>query len=278
MRILFRDCNGNYVWRNMVENKNTIKRRLEDGAFKIVDDEGNEAGTAYSNEVIKIEDDFTNKYVICEYCGEPIINTPENIEKHFDEEEAKANCFECRYMTERNVQILNETKYNKVSDNGQYEKTTTKRVTLVCNSGYMTDTIDDAKENGNCYHYKCRLRGTNTGVKTLIDSCPNFYDKLITERTLVEAGWRLICRRNNGKDRQYYSPESKIYAICDQYGIVKEFCVTYRKNDFYFRYSPEYGCTFDVNGYSRINTFSNAIGCAPVTEKKFLKELATLNV
>lgn len=242
MKILLRKWNNEYyVW---------MESTYESGKFYVdIKDYGK---TELSHtDILAVKGDEMGNYVACANCGALIHNDPESIEKHFAEQEAKRNCFQCRSL--------------KVSDSGEidtrYENNMdgTYRVTKVANSvlrcgqkWYNSPSIDSDAAKQICVYHQCRRNGV-TEVTDIFFKYPGLFDKQITADMLMKS--KYICTENRCDYFEYdLKCRNTIKACVNELGIVDHFVVKGRYTRYHVYYSAKYDMLFFNDGYGRYST------------------------
>ena len=173
MEILIRYFGDNhYVWK---------QAEWHDGSYYTTN-ENEESIRINENRILAIKDDSRIGYVTCRHCGALVENTPEAIEKHFAESEAKKNCMKCDYMQIYDSKRGADRSFEPQED-GYYKVTETFLSRLSCDAGYWGTIIGNGKENDICVYYQCRRKGVQE-IQSVFLEYPNLFEKQVTVDTL----------------------------------------------------------------------------------------------
>lgn len=226
--------------------------------------------------VISSKADFRKNSIICVGCGKLLKVKPGETEidvlhKHFEEEEAGANCAKCLFA-KIHADLIK--KVIKITADGRAKSVTTEEGTLYCSNSYRTRSIDEAKANHSCVFYKCR-------------STDSYYDFPAYRQypDIFKTGLPTLKALQNGKKFKFNRLDKYTgYAIYVYYGIeawvnhvgiVEFFKTTKRSREYNFIYSPTYNKFFRVfrtdwrefDGYEFMDSFKSG------TEDKVVAEI-----
>lgn len=237
MQILLRSYGDEkYVWKKAVY-KNNCYYVVEDGKEVRVND----------SFIVSAKGIKKNK-VQCNFCRALIDNTPEAIEAHYKESEAKKNCFQCEHLKFSNAKKDLKRVVTK-DESGLYFVKEEFASELYCgaNSWNIGSIDDNSHVTRNCPHFKCRLHGVSE-IQDIFHKYPGVFDTAITVDHLTANNMRY-----EGKDGQYFLYDMKsrgtIQACVNTSGIVECFrlCM-YSTGTHYFCYSEKYDKLFYRGG------------------------------
>ena len=228
MKVLLRKYdNKYYVWKDAT---------WKDGGYYVGDEQITQTN------ILSIKEDNREKYVLCCNCGAIIKDDPVSIEKHFADEEAKKNCFECRSLRVDNFHNVNIT-YVKNED-GTYHQTKNADVVLRCTQYWPSRDINNPDINSGCLYHRCRKLGTRP-ISDVFMKYPGLFDKQITVDLLQSKGFEYECCRNG-----YFEYDLKLRgtlkACVNELGIVDHFIIRYRYSSAHVYYSEKYNELFYV--------------------------------
>lgn len=227
MQVLFRQYDGKYyVWK---EAKHNGKR------FVVDERSYNET------DIIAAKSDDGGKFVVCKYCGEQINNTPEAIEKHFVEQEAKRDCLACRRMS-----IASRSDNKRVitkNAEGKYDVTETYTAHLQCNESWSDPDSETGKRF--CMYNRHRIMGVEA-VGGVLMQYPDLFEKQMTVETLKAKGCTFMRRYHNHFMYDMFL-RNTLFAHVNECGIVDYFEASYRYDTHYFYYSATQKKLFYAN-------------------------------
>lgn len=228
MEALLRRFNDNYyVWKNVT---------WQNGRYYV-------DGTLISQtSILAIKDDNRGKYVQCMHCGAIINDDPECIERHFAEQEANKNCFECgslRVNNKRNLLIV----YEK-NDDGTYHQTATSDVNLCCSQTWPSHNIDTIDVNRFCVYYRCRKSGVMP-ISDVFMKYPGPFEKQLTVDFLKEKGFAYE-EYTNGYFEYDLKMRGTLKAYVNELGVVDHFAIKGRWDKYTIYYSDKYDEIFYV--------------------------------
>jgi len=234
MKILLRRWGSEFfVWKEATFNK----------AFFV------ENQSVKMSNIISIDNDTRNEYVICSNCGEMIRNTPNDIENHFVKAESECSCQKCNWLRIGN-KTNNQLSYTKQSD-GQYCVSETYTSKLWCSQYSMSNRheLDESKASGYCLYARCR----KAGVKSITDvftTYPHLFDIAITTDQLIDKKWSYDGVKPYGTPDAYFTYNGhlrdSLYAIVNEAGIVNYFVAKHNRRESYFVYSAIYDKIFTL--------------------------------
>lgn len=236
MKILVREYNDNetlYVWKK-IGNVFPIGR----GEYRT---ENNEVYT--KDEIIKITNDYrTSKfdYVVCGNCGKVIKRS--EMTEHFEESERDANCMKCDWLR---LKATSENKKNRLLKDGMVAVTTIYNPYCSEYSWNSGTKISEMDKYRGCKFYKCRRTGVRELYHDYLFEYPNPYQKLLTEKMIISAGWTYTEAHGSGR---IYSCCNNLSACFDTNGILVNFIFYRRGNEHNFTYSDKYDKFFDRFG------------------------------
>ena len=217
MQVLFRMFdNKYYVWKEAAHKGN-----------RFVVDNCNYCET----EIIAVKGDEGGKYVRCKYCNEQIDNTPEAIEKHFLEQEAKRDCSKCRNMRIENRSIPERTIVKNAE--GRYDITEKYTARLHCT--YSWNDPDTELGKSLCQYNQHRKHGVEA-VGGILMEYPDLFERQITVEALKANNYAFE-RRWNGFFSYNMNLRNTLFAYVNEYGVVDHFEAYYRSNCAHFYYS-----------------------------------------
>jgi hypothetical protein len=227
MKILLRKYdNEYYVWKDAV---------YKEGNFFIDD------CLIYQTNILAIKDDNRKDSVICAYCGKVIKNDPEEIEKHFTEQEAQRDCFKCTYLRKQNFDSKEAT-FTK-TENGKFVVKETYHADLKCGvSWYGYPPIDSNDAKRICIFYKCRNAGVMP-IKDIFTQYDDPFNKNITVDLLQEKKF-VAESYANGFFEYDLKCRNTIKACVNELGIVDHFIIKHRGYKFMTYYSAKYDKLF----------------------------------
>lgn len=222
MKVLLRRYGEKYyVWKDAV---------WKDGWYYVDRESINQS------DIISIKEDDREKFVRCLNCGAFIKDDPESIEKHFADEEAKKDCFNCgclRVNNTNNVDVV----YKKNED-GTYHQTRNADVFLLCSQFWPHKNIDSQDIHKGCIYHRCRHAGVQKISDVFVEH-PGLFDKQITVDVLKAKGFEYEGYRNG-----YFEYDLKLRgslkACVNELGIVDHFLVKYRYYSANAYYSEKY--------------------------------------
>lgn len=242
MKILLRKWNNEYyVWMNST---------YESGKFYV--DIANYGKVELSHtDILAVEGDEMQNYVTCAHCGTVIPNTPESIEKHFAEQEAKRDCFKCNSLKITDNHVI-DTNFEKDVD-GTYRVTKISNSILRCGrTWYNSPPIDSASAKSICTYTQCRASGV-TEIKDVFFKYPGLFDKQITADALMKN--KYICTENRHDYFEYdLKCRNTIKACVNELGIVDHFIMKSRYSRYHVYYSAKYDLVLFNDGYGRYTT------------------------
>ncbi len=211
MEILLRNYNNEkYVW---------MEADWRDGKYLVSDAVFGETEIDTLS-VMAVRNDNRNNKVQCAYCGAIIENTPEAIERHYVEEEAKKDCTKCRYMRIYGDKMNKQITYEENPD-GTYKCSETCEVRLGCTTSYWTKEIHTAEASRNCIYSQCRKKGV-TVINDVFVKYPGLFNKQITVDAL-EAKKYAREEYKNGYFRYDMKLRGALKACVNDIGIVDHF-------------------------------------------------------
>ena len=217
MQVLLRMYDGKYyVWKEAKHERNTF----------IID------GSRWSEtDIIAVRGEEGKKYVRCKYCNEQIDNTPEAIEKHFVEWEAKRDCTKCRDMRLES-KSLPERSFVK-NEEGRYEVTEKYTASISCTLFWG----DPESETGKafCKFNQHRKQGVEA-IGGILMQYPDLFEKQITVEALKANDYHFE-NRWNGFFSYDMNLRNTLYAYVNECGIVDHFEASYRGTYRTFYYS-----------------------------------------
>lgn len=235
MEILLRKLDDkSYVW---------TEAQWKDGKYYIDDDIFGPCAVEQVN-ILAVKNDERVNSVQCAYCGAIIENSPEAIEKHYAEQEAKKDCIHCSKMR------INGDKMNVIvgfvaNGDGTYKRTETSDVNLGCRIDYWTEDINSASAKRNCIYAQCRRKGVRT-INDVFVKYPNLFDKFITVDLLESKKYQRE-EYANGRWRYDLKLRGTLKACVNEFGIVDYFLLTTRDFTYTLYYSPKYNKLFTQN-------------------------------
>ena len=169
MKALFRQCGDKfYVWKDS---------EFKNGYFVV--DSGYDM---CETDVVAVKDTEGAQHVICNYCGEKILDNPESIERHFAEREAKKDCMTCSHC--RSMRSKNKKTIAIKNDDGTYTITETSIAdTLQCDMTYRD--IDHQWTENQCMYNQCRKHGVRAHGSILM-KYPDLFETQITNDLLLK--------------------------------------------------------------------------------------------
>ena len=236
MQILLRRYDGeDYVWKTATYEGEAYYITAKNGKQRIRD-----------VQIAAIKENEYADYVVCVACGKMIRNTPEEIEKHYAEMEAKRDCSKCEYVKFANREI--ESRIIEEEDD-------TCRVTEVFTAAlrcgvvsWSPTEIKTAVRHGSCIYTACRKKGMRK-PNSVFMKYPGAFDTAITSDTLVAKKMKY-----DGFESEFFLYDMKargtIKACVNKAGIVDCFMVHYRGNTLFFKYSEKYDKLFYINGWT----------------------------
>jgi hypothetical protein len=231
MKILLREyCGKYYVWKDATYNHGSFVCNGE---------------IMRATNILAVKDDNRSNYVVCQHCETVIENTPEAIEAHFAEQEAKRDCFKCSSLRKHNIASKSAT-FTRIT-NGTFSIQELYTADLKCGQmwfGSPAIDTDDAKKI--CIHYRCRRSGVKP-IQDIFTKYPDPFDKHITADAL------------NAKKFAYESSVSGYFeydlkcrntvkACVNELGIVDHFIIKHRSCVFTAYYSAKYDKLFFAAG------------------------------
>lgn len=262
MNVLLRSYNDkHYVWKPAT---------WINGTYFLFENDVRGSEIRQSN-IIDVADDIRGGYVKCKNCGKLILNTPEAIEQHFEETEAKKDCLKCSHVTPSGSKFNIQTKYEPIGD-GVYAVKSTFNTRLVCNVGWYTNDIHNKDAKANCIYAKCRRYGVQA-IDDIFVKYPNLFNKHITVDVLKK--YKYVCE---GYLDGYYEYDLKcrgtIKACVNELGIVDHFSVHTRGCEYNVYYSAQYGKAFFIDWNKYDENWQNYIGEAKYNQ--FIAKLLKL--
>lgn len=221
-------------------------------------------------DIVSIKEDNREKYVRCIHCGTIIKDDLKSIEKHFADEEAKKDCFNCSCLRLSSQTNMKQA-YTKNED-GTYHRVATSDVTLLCNQFWPARSIDHPDVNQGCVCYQCRKSGTEP-VSDVFMEYPGLFDKQITVDVLKANGFEY-----DGYKNGYFEYDLKLRgslkACVNELGIVDHFLVKYSYYSVWVRYSEKYNKLFYID---RGNYYGNEkVSVSTSKHNSVLKKISTL--
>ena len=250
MQVLLRRWEDKYyVWK---------EAKYIDGQF-VVDD----ISLRETNILAVKNEERTNK-VKCLNCGKLIENSPEEIEKHYAEQEANSNCLTCSRSKVYGTQEIVECSYDENGD-GTYREKLIRDVKLKCGAS-MWEHIDinDRRAKEICVYNQCRRHGV-VEFGDFFTKYPNAFDKQITVDLLNKRGYE--CNRNSSDFFNYdLRLRGALIACVNEAGVVDHFIVNHKGYSFCAWYSHTYDKLFISR---RLNDIYGENIPSPLSETKF---------
>ena len=232
MKALLRKYQGQYyVWKP-VEWTNLT--------YYLIDDDGARL-EINQNEIVAIDENIGNGYVVCQHCNKLIKNDPESIEAHFKEEEAKRDCIRCKHLTTGDDKNVLDATLQK-NDDGTYKVTQTFIAALYCKMGWYAKLIDSRDAVANCEYMQCRKRGV-APIADILIKYPGVFEKLITVDTLISKKCENE-RYINGYFEYDLKCRGSLKACVNEMGVVDHFKLYYRGYVQKLYYSSKYNMLF----------------------------------
>lgn len=262
MEILIRNWdNTSYVWKAAT---------WKNGEYYIEDDCGFEYGIKQTN-ILAVRDDNRIGYVQCNYCNELIENTPESIERHYAESEAKKDCLKCEYLRAGNKRKDKTTTYTPNGD-GTYRIVESYVSNLICNQSYWPMDIESNDAKRNCQYVQCRRHG----VQQIDDIFVRYPEPFVRQITVdvLDAKKYPFEAYNNGFFEYDLKSRDTLKACVNELGIIDHFVYISRGWRYYLYYSDKYEKLFYLDG-SKYSERMHAI----MTETKInstLKKISAL--
>lgn len=236
MQILLRRYDGeDYVWKTATYEGETYYINDKNGKYRIRD-----------VQIAAIKENEYADYVVCASCGKMIRNTPEEIEKHYAEMEAKRDCSQCGHVRFANREI--ESRIIEEED-GTCRVTEVFAADIRCGVVNWSPTeIKDAVRRGSCIYTACRKKGTRK-PNSVFMKYPGAFDTAITADMLQAKKMKY-----DGFEDDFFLYDMKargtIKACVNKAGIVDCFMVHYRGSMLWYKYSEKYDKLFYINGNS----------------------------
>lgn len=239
MQILLRRYgNEEYVWKKAV---------YKSEVYYITDKNGCETRIR-DVEIVAVKDNEYAEYVVCTNCGALIKNTPEDIEKHYTEMEAKRDCASCSDVKFAD-KLLQKRTLEKVDDGYLVTETFTGSPRCAVIS-WSPCSIDSAVKKGICKFVACRKKEMRP-QNSIFFRLPGVFDSAITVDVLNANKYKY-----DGADGDcfVYDLRSRgtIKACVNSAGIVDHFIVSSKGNRVIYYYSEKYDKMFYKNGYEYI--------------------------
>lgn len=240
MQVLFRQFDGKYyVWK---EATHKGKRFVVDG------------GSYPEIDIIAVKGDEGGKYVRCKYCNEQIDNTPEAIEKHFLEQEAKRDCVKCNDMRIEGRSVVERT----IAKNAECRYDIVEKYTARLHCCYSYCDPDTESGKAACKYNQHRQHGVEA-IGGILMQYPDLFEKQITVEALKANGC-VYKDRWHGSFTYDMLLRNTLFAYVNECGIVDNFEASYRNDWRTFYYSATQkklfhavnGCYFEgkPNGWS----------------------------
>ena len=231
MRILIRNWEDKeYVWKDATYRDNNYY--VDDRLVLIIN-------------IAAVENHPMIGYVACASCGALIRNTPEDIEAHYVESEAKRDCKKCDRLKFSSYREVVERQLVEKED-GVYEVIEKFTSPLYCGMTYGSVPVTSPRATQICKYYSCRRQGVTT-PNDIFTAYPGVFDTAITADVLVEKKLRF-----DGWNRDFFRYDMKsrntIKACVNKSGIVECFYATSNGGGTYFYYSEKYDKLFYRDG------------------------------
>lgn len=221
------------------------------GSYLVWEDATKEAGeyvvsgkvVPETNIISVIEEDNSLGFVRCSNCGEIILNTEQDIEKHRNKYLDVETCIGCRYMKRRDKTTVSSRAIKE--KDGLYSLEETTLSTLYCNYHWTNDCIGSKAAQNHCRYRGCK-DATFDNRELFFDKYPGAFDDIITVDTLVEKRCEFIDAEGYVKYRVKSRNNLQAYTVN---GLVVFFYLTYRGREYnlYFskRYNKLFCCSYD---------------------------------
>ena len=221
--------------------------------------------------ILSVKDDNRIGYVVCGNCGEMIENTPEAIEKHYEEREALRDCLACGSLAEYGNRRDKESTYMKNED-GTYHVTHTYNIKLQCDYGYWSYDIDSKEAINQCPYYQCRKRGVQP-INDIFVSHPEPFVKQLTVDALNKKKYQFL-RYSDGYFQYDMKLRGTLKAMVNDFGIVEYFMFENRGWVYRLYYSDKYNKLF----YADRTTYKSNIYdiMTEAKEKQILNKIAAM--
>lgn len=236
MQILLRRYDGeDYVWKTATYEGETYYIKDKNGKQSIRD-----------IQIAAIKENEYADYVVCAACGKMIRNTPEEIEKHYADMEAKRDCSKCEHIRFANMENI-----TRVIEEGEGACRVTQTFTAQLRCGVVSwspTEVKHAVRHGSCIYTSCRKKGTRK-PNSVFMKYPGAFDTVITSDTLAAKKMKYDCFES-GFFMYDMKARGTIKACVNNAGIVDCFMVHYRGNTLFFKYSEKYDKLFYQNGWT----------------------------
>lgn len=224
MRILLRKLDSEYyVWKNA---------EYSDGYFQWVDEHGCANRVRLSN-ILKVDNNNENGYVVCNSCGELIENNPEAIERHFAKKEVSKDCLSCTYL--RTVKQTDLGKAITKKEDGTYDVVEHYTAILKCyRECWRGEDINSQRIPQMCKFYDCRRHGVS--VANDIINYPDLFNVQATV-DMLNANKYSYERYSNGYFEYDLKCNNAVKACVNPLGIIDHFIIKCRTHTWDVYYS-----------------------------------------
>ena len=256
MKLLIRENDNNLTWKDV---------GYKNGFFFDITNEK----CIYDNDrIYAIKDDDRNKIVICSACGKEVRNTSAAMDAHRNMINNPDKCFECHYLRARNGTVTSQ-KYS-LNEDGTYNETTKRVVTLTCGNSWSHPDISQARDI--CYDARCE-NATFKSIEDFWTRTPDAFDEFITIDRLLDCGYDNTFKTPNGIVVTIKST-CKLHACVNNQGIVYAFELWYQRRGYTIRYSKRYDKVY-VEYAGNFREF-NYIGISDSTRESILNKFRKL--
>lgn len=240
MRILLRTYGGEeYVWKEATYKKEN---------FFIVNNDGEDSAIEECN-IAATDGHNMAGYVVCAYCGEMVLNTEEEIEKHYAAIESKRDCTTCdKLYVDGDHNTLRRT--ITPNEDGTYSVSDIITARLFCRNYYNKYEISTNQAKKVCKFLQCRRNGMRE-ASDFFSKYPDAFDSIITVDAVVAQKYKYDKRNyiSYGYTRRnlhMYDMKSRgtIKACVNENGIVECFQASSSGEVYRFFYSAKYDKMF----------------------------------
>ena len=233
MKILLREWGDEvYVWKDATYETNGF--RIDDSIIQECN-------------IVSILDDNRKRYFKCSKCGEVFRKGSAQWKKHIEAVTDTSRCFDCKYLTEQNLNITKQ-KYTKLPD-GRYSTVKHGDCKLMCTKQWYTYGIDEPAARENCQYNQC-TRATQNAITDIFTDYEGVFDDIITIDQVVKNGYTEMY------DKQYkLKAKNTIWANTNSLNIVDSFDVSYRSYGWKVFYSKKYDELFMIGNRGKYNIF-----------------------